>query len=196
MAATSPESPLDPLLARLRAGDPGAAEDLIGEVFEDLRQMARKLLNKFFRLRRFEQTDDVLQKSSLRLYRSLKEVTPDTARALYALAAKHIRRELLDMVKHHARNKRGRSASSLSRDEELTEPSAVDPAKAMEFAELQKMVEKLPADQKETLDLLYYNGLPAGRVGEMMGISTRQVYRLADQARETLGKLLGKEQTE
>jgi RNA polymerase sigma-70 factor (ECF subfamily) len=52
-------------------------------------------------LKRWEQTDDVLQNATPRLCRALRETTPPTVRDFFRLAALHVRRELIDLARHH-----------------------------------------------------------------------------------------------
>src|SRR5262249_46950605 len=88
-------------LDRLRAGEEGARNELLQAASERLDQLARVMLNDFPRLRRWEQTDDVLQNALLRLCRALGDVLPGTARDFYRLASMQIRRELIDLVRHY-----------------------------------------------------------------------------------------------
>src|SRR5262245_47400008 len=92
---------LQPLLDRLAAGDGKAADDLIAHALERLRRLARKMLRDNPAVRRWEETDDVLQKSTMRLCRALKAVKPATVKAFLGLAATQIRRELIDLARHH-----------------------------------------------------------------------------------------------
>src|SRR5262245_64782591 len=88
-------------LDRLRAGDDRAREQLLESSNERLARLARKLLRDSPGVRRWEQTDDVLQNALLRLDRALKAVVPPTSRDYFRLAAAMIRRELIDLARHH-----------------------------------------------------------------------------------------------
>jgi RNA polymerase sigma-70 factor (ECF subfamily) len=88
-------------LDQLRAGDRQARNELLAHAGERLQHLTRKMLRRFPRLRRWEQTDDVVQDATLRLHRSLADVYPESARHFYNLAALQIRRALLDLSKHH-----------------------------------------------------------------------------------------------
>ena len=57
-------------LDRLRAGEEAARNELLQAASERLDQLARVMLNDFPRLRRWEQTDDVLQNALVRLCRA------------------------------------------------------------------------------------------------------------------------------
>ncbi len=88
-------------LDRLRDGDEAAREKLLQFSCERLRRLTRKMLRRFERVHRWEQTDDVLQSAMLRLHRTLQDVRPDSPADFYRLAALNIRRELLDLAKHY-----------------------------------------------------------------------------------------------
>src|SRR5262245_58604347 len=86
-------------LDRLRGGDETARAELLACACERLRTLARKMLRGFPSVQRWEQTDDVLQNAALRLHRALQQITVETSRAFFRLAALNIRRELLDLAK-------------------------------------------------------------------------------------------------
>jgi len=90
------------MLGLLAKGDPLARDEIIAHACERLRGLTRKMLNHdYARLHRWEQTDDVLQNALLRLHRSLAQVKPTSAEQFYGLAATQIRRELIDLARHH-----------------------------------------------------------------------------------------------
>src|SRR4051794_40935927 len=89
------------LFARMRQGDVAARDRLLERAAGRLRQLAGRMLDTFPNLRRWEETDDVLQNSLLRLCRALEAVQVESLAHFYNLAALQIRRELLDLVKHH-----------------------------------------------------------------------------------------------
>jgi len=63
---------------RLRDGDLTARDELIGHACQRMERLTRKMLRDYPRVRRWEETGDVLQNASMRLYRSLEKVTPET----------------------------------------------------------------------------------------------------------------------
>ena len=52
-------------------------------------------------MKRWSETDDVLQNAMLRLHRSLAEIQPECPSQFYGLAATQIRRELIDLARHY-----------------------------------------------------------------------------------------------
>jgi DNA-directed RNA polymerase specialized sigma24 family protein len=64
------------LLDRLRAGDGSARDRLIALAQGRFVALARAMLRRYPQVRRWEQTDDLLQAALVRLHRSLAEVRP------------------------------------------------------------------------------------------------------------------------
>ncbi len=60
----------------LRDGNDHARTELIGHACERLRLLTSRMLRGYPLVRRWEQTDDVLQNAVIRLHRSLADVTP------------------------------------------------------------------------------------------------------------------------
>src|SRR3954451_11884248 len=89
------------LLGRLRAGDGAARDQLLGLACRRLGRLAHRMLRDFPGVARWEGTDDVLQNATLRLCRALKDATPESPRSFFNLAAVQIRRELIDLARHH-----------------------------------------------------------------------------------------------
>src|SRR5437879_10261545 len=99
--ADDPTTRLQHILERLQAGDEAARKELLAGAGERLHRLAHTMLRDYQRLKRWEQTDDVLQSALLRLYRALESVTPATLREFYRLAALQVRRELIDLARHY-----------------------------------------------------------------------------------------------
>src|SRR5580692_10001775 len=87
-------------LERIRPGDLSARDELLRNFCGRLEALARKMLRRFPQVKRWAQTDDVLQNALLRLLRSLQKVEPASVRDFLGLAAVEMRRELLDLARH------------------------------------------------------------------------------------------------
>src|SRR3954452_7824325 len=90
-------------LDRLREGDLSARDDLIRYSCARLERLTHTMLRDYARLRRWEETGDVLQNAMIRLNRALGEVAPANVRDFFRLAALEIRRELIDLARHYYR---------------------------------------------------------------------------------------------
>ena len=85
----------------MRAGDPSARTRLIDHSCERLRGLARKMLRRYPKVRRWEETDDVFVEAVTRLHRALESVQPESPRHFYNLAATQIRRVLIDLSRRY-----------------------------------------------------------------------------------------------
>jgi RNA polymerase sigma factor (sigma-70 family) len=188
-------SQLNDWLQRLRAGDLSAREEMLHSVCGRLEELTRKMLRRFGNVRRWVDTDDVLQSALLRLWRTLQQLHPDSMRDFYTLAAVHLRRELLDLARYYAR----REEAGLY----PTNPQAADggPAACWEPPEpgddpdeletwyaFHREVEKLPAEEREVVGLIFYHGWKQAEVAELFQVSERTVRRRWESA---LAKLHG-----
>src|SRR5215831_21278709 len=91
----------DDLLERHRAGDASAGDGLIRLAQLRFTALARAMLRRHPHLRRWEQTDDLLNAALARLHRSLADVRPEGVRHFDNLVAAQIRRELIDLARSY-----------------------------------------------------------------------------------------------
>ena len=97
--SASEEKRLAACLERLAAGDASARDELIAIACERMRGIAHRMLRSFPTVRRWDETDDVVQNAAMRLVRALNQITPRDPRGFIGLAAVQIRRELLDLAR-------------------------------------------------------------------------------------------------
>jgi RNA polymerase sigma factor (sigma-70 family) len=183
-------------LGRLAGGDEEVSRQARERVFEHaagrLEKLARRMLRAYPRLRRWEQTGDVLQNAALRLHRALAALRPDSPREFYALAATQLRRELIDLSRHHF-GPEGQGGHH------LTDPGAVgsrqdpwnEPGSLLEWAEFHERVGRLPEAERETFDLLWYQGLTQKEAAAVLGVTERTVKNRWRSARLLLAEILG-----
>jgi RNA polymerase sigma-70 factor (ECF subfamily) len=190
-------------LDRLEAGDPAARRDLLGVASARLRRLARKMLRADGRLRRWVESGDVLNDAVLRLSRALEVVAPETPREFFRLAALQVRRELADLGRHHF-GPCGAAAhhQSIPPHEGFPggAPAAADPPDCRDepsvlaaWAEMHEKAGALPEQQRDTFDLVYYQGLSHSEVAALLGVSTKTVQRRWHAACLTLHELMGGE---
>jgi RNA polymerase sigma-70 factor (ECF subfamily) len=174
-------------LDRLRAGDASARSVLIQCACERLTLLTRKMLGQFPRVKRWEQTDDVLQNAALRLYGALADMQPESPADFFRLAALTIRRELLDLARHyygkrgeganHATWHRDPGASHDAHPVERQAASADDPLMLERWTAFHQQVEALPEEDRQLFDLLWYQGLSQLEAAELLQTSTRTIKR-------------------
>src|SRR5919198_2635712 len=114
------------LLGPVAAGDRAARDELLRRVTGNLERLTHKLLAAYPTVRRWEQTDDVLQNATMRLLRALEHVSPADPRQFFGLAAEQIRRELIDLARHYY-GPHGLGANYASRGGSAPDAAAPDP---------------------------------------------------------------------
>jgi RNA polymerase sigma-70 factor (ECF subfamily) len=186
-------------LDRLKAGDESARQDLIRCACGRLERLTRKMLRGYKRVRRWEQTADVLQNALMRLYRALESVCPATPADFFRLAALNIRRELLDMAKHYY-GPQGQGAHHATGAHKIVSGSraSLDPAVPVEDPErlaawtaFHDQIEQLPEEERQLFDLLWYQGLNQAEAAALLNVSERTVKRRWASARLRLHQALG-----
>lgn len=182
----------DQLLARIRAGDPVAIDLIIEQTVDRLRYYAHKRIRDFPAVRRLHETDDLLQEAMMRLRRALQAVkpehAPDSFRRFLGLATEQMRRQLLDWNRHHY-GPEGDGAHHAS------DPKAVDregkitpqveaaadprsgPVSEVEWQEMHELVTKLPEDERQVFDLVYYQGMTQEEAAAVLGQSESTIKR-------------------
>lgn len=199
MAGPNQTVAIEGWLAQVRAGNDQARKELLNCACDRLTHLTRKMLKNFGRVKRWEQTDDVVQNSLIRLYRTLADIQPANAAEFYRLAALNIRRELLDLAKHYY-GPRGHGANYASMDtggDSGTGPALDrsapndDPGQLSAWAAFHAQVEKLPAEEKEVFDLLWYQELSQAEAADLLQVSDRTIKRRWASARLLLHKALG-----
>ena len=178
---------LQSLLEGLAAGDADAQSKIIEHSCERLRRLTHRMLREYTKVKRWEQTDDVLQNAMLRLNRSLVQVKPESPRQFYGLAATQIRRELIDLGRHHYADKgiganhetdRQDGAARIEKTATVTEPENLE-----DWTRFHEVVENLPNDEREVFSLLWYEGLTQPEASSVLGVSLRTVKRRWQEAR-------------
>lgn len=187
------DTPMQACLDRLRGGDPSAREDLLRVSQERLLRMTRKMLDSFPAVRRWEQSDDVLQKVLLRLNEGLSKLSLDSPRDFLRLAAARIRHVLIDLLRHYY-GPEGLGAHHATPGGAGTErlgpaPGGTDdPSQLLWWTEFHERAGALPADERETFELLWYHGLTQEEAAALLGVSVRTVRRRWQAARLRLAQ--------
>lgn len=192
------DTQLQSLIDISATGDESAKEALLHHACDRLLRLTRKMFHGYPNLRRWEQTDDVFQNAMVRLHRALAEVKVESVRHFFNLAAVQVRRELLDLAKHHF-GPEGDGANHHTDGipaEEIggsLHDRAEEPDDLSAWSGFHAHVEKLPDDEKEVVNLLYYEGLTQDEAARVMGISMRTLKRRWQSAKLKLHEELNRD---
>jgi RNA polymerase sigma factor (sigma-70 family) len=170
------------LLERLRAGDPSARASLIVLAQGRFAALARAMLRRYPHVRRWEETDDLLQAAMMRLHRSLAEVRPEDVPHFDNLAATQIRRELIDL----ARSYQGPEGIGANHHTDGIDPGgrlagvaevSGQPESLEEWSAFHEAVDRLPDEERRVMDLLWYRGLTHAQAADALGVATKSIQR-------------------
>lgn len=200
------------LLDRLRSGDDRARDELIGHAYDRLVILSRRMLGQYSRLRAYEQTDDVAQNAMMRLRRALEDVKPASVREFIGLASVQIRRELMDLTRHYygregdpgnagdhsPRPQAPRAFSQQTNPEgDTAQPVAQDPGtdtydpkNLALWREFHDKVQALPDDEREVVEMLWYQDLSQEEAAQILDVDKSTVKRRWRSARMKLHDVL------
>lgn len=171
------------LLQRLSRGDKAAEEELMPQVYRELHRIATYCL-------RGEHPGGSMQATDL-VHEAYVKLIPDQdidwkSRAhLYALAARCMRRILVDHARRRGAGKRGGGAAKVAIDEMV----AISPEECTYVQNLHEALEifaKMDARAAQVVELRYFGGLTEEEIAEAVGVSSRTVKRDLRNARAWL----------
>ncbi len=197
-SALGTDTQLQGLIDRAFVGDSVAHEELLNHACDRLLRLTRKMFHGYPGLRRWEQTDDVFQSSMVRLHRALADVRVESVRHFFNLAAVQVRRELLDLAKHHfgplggATNHHTDGQPADEHGGALHE-RAGEPDDLSAWSEFHAHVESLPTEEAEVVNLLYYEGLTQDEAARVLGVSLRTLKRRWQTAKVRLHEALNRD---
>jgi RNA polymerase sigma-70 factor (ECF subfamily) len=138
-------------------------------------------------LRRWSETDDVLQNVMVRRCRALQHVTPASVREFFRLAAVQVRRELIDLARHYygphgfaakhqsKRFEKNNDSTRLAADEPVD--SSQDPIRLAAWSEFHVQIGALRDEDRELFDLIWYQGLSHVEAAQILQVLTRTIAR-------------------
>lgn len=182
------DTQLQLLIDKVLAGNEAARSALLDHACDRLLRLTRKMFHARPDLARWEQTDDVFQSAMIRLHRALVDVKPESVRHFFNLAAVQIRRTLLDLAKHHlgphGQGTKHHTDGQPADDEGgAIHDRAEQPEDLEAWSAFHAQVEALPDEEKEVVNLLFYEALSQEEAASVLGISLRTVKRRWHSAR-------------
>ena len=150
------------------------------------------MLRNYPDVEQWESTSFVFQELAIRLHRALREIEIDSAAGFLRLASQHLRWVLLDL------SNRARNAPSLAPGgSDAAHPienhpaNTEDPYNLAVWTEVHTQIEALPEDERQIIDLLFYQGLSQPEAAEILGIPLRTLKYKWQKLRIWLGEILG-----
>ena len=162
------------LLIQWSRGDSAALEALVPLVYDELRRLAQVYLSREKQSHTLSSTA-LVHEAYLRLVKQ-KEVTWQSRAHFFAVAARMMRRILVDHARHHGYAKRGGGAVTISLDETV----AAAPERELDLVALDDALEalaKLDERQSRMVELRFFGGLSIEETSEVLGVSTPTVKR-------------------
>ena len=176
---TQPNGPqaVTRLLSAWRDGDAGALESLTPLIYEELRQLAQRYMRR-------ERSSHTLQATAIvheAFVRMVDMHVPWQDRNhFYAVAAKLMRRILVDHAKSRSRIKRGGQVNIEQFEEDQLAEIGPVYAGGLDVLELDDALQKLAClDERlaTTIELHYFAGLTCAEIGLMHEVSEATVHR-------------------
>jgi RNA polymerase sigma factor (sigma-70 family) len=105
------------------------------------------------------------------------------------LASRHLRYELLDLKRHY------RAVNALHQSNGNGTPAhePIDAASSWdeleEWCEFHRKIDELPTEEREVVDLHFYQGLTKAEVAELLGVHVRTIQRLWNSALHLLHRV-------
>lgn len=174
MIAPPPRHQVTQILIDWNNEDCGAPERLMPLVYDELRQLARRYLQR-------ERADHTLQATGL-VHEAYLRLVDETAATwqnrahFFGVAAQLMRRILVDHARRHRAEKRGGAWDKIALDEALT-PA---PTPAVDLVALDDALNDLVTfdpRQSRIVELRFFGGLTNEEIGEVLGVSPRTVKR-------------------
>jgi RNA polymerase sigma-70 factor (ECF subfamily) len=118
----------------------------------------------------------------VKLHRALLEVRVESVRHFFNLAAVQVRRELLDLARHHF-GPHGDAANHhtdgqpADNDGGSLHTISAEPQDLESWSEFHQQVDSLSPSDQEIVNLIFYDGLTQEEVAKLLGMSLRTIKR-------------------
>lgn len=152
--------------------DDGKGDALLPLVYDELRRLARRYLDR-------EHAGHTLQPTALvhEAYLRLAEQTRVEWQGrthFFAMGARMMRRVLVDHARHHARDKRGAGERPVTLIEDVA-ARALDLADVLALEEVLAQLEAEDEREARVVEMRVFAGLTVAEIAEVLGVSTRTV---------------------
>lgn len=171
---TSTRSRVTELTLAAADGDARAGEDLLPLVYDELRRLARARMAR-------EPAGHTLTPTALVHEAYLRLVDGEAGgwngrRHFFGAAARAMRRILVERARRVARERHGGRLRRVTLEDGRT-PHAPPPEEVLAVTEALDRLAERDAEMAQVVELRYFAGLTVEEVAELLGTSTRSVYR-------------------
>jgi RNA polymerase sigma factor (TIGR02999 family) len=164
------------LLHEWQDGSRDAFDRLVPLVHNELRTIAARQLSREWRHDRL-QTTAIVNETYLRLF-DQREVDWQNRGHFFAIAAKLMRRVLIDHARRQTRRKRGGVAVPVELDPGMPHPpQSVDAVDVLDLDRALTRLEALDADQARIIELRFFGGLTIDETAMALSVSAATVKR-------------------
>ena len=185
------QEPVTDLLRAWRNGDEEALDRLTPLIYDELHKIAEQALRRERRNHTL-QTTAVLNEAFLRLF-DQKRVDWQSRNHFFAVAAKLMRRILVDYARKHHAEKRGGEAVKLSLDD-IDAPAVVRAAGLIALDDAMKSLAAYDQRKARVVELRFFGGLSVEETAEALDIHKATVERDWEFAKAWLHRELSREE--
>lgn len=165
--------PITQLLGEWRAGNRTALDQLTEILYPELRRLAHRFLDAERGARTIQATE-LVHEIYVRLVRT--DVDWRDRAHFYAVAARMMRRILVDRARTRSRGKRGGDVARLTLEDEAV-PAGDRAPELLQLDEALSQLEKIDERKSRILELRFFGGLSYQESCEVLGISTSTLDR-------------------
>ena len=166
-------------------------DELLEGSYQSLRKIVRRTLGQFPTVRRWDETDDVLQIVFAKFHAEVTRKPPVSRAHFYGLAATMIRHKIIDLARkyngphgiHTNHQTNGHLAIENSQISSHSEQITLE-----RWSEFHQHIAQLPEELREVVDLLWYGGLSKPEVAACLELSLSTVQRHWNEAKRLIAK--------
>ena len=183
-SGTSGPGEVTRLLPAIRSGSSEALAMVLSLIYDDLRELARRQLQREYVSRTLDPTS-LVHEAYLKMVGGAKIDATDRAHLL-ALAARAMRQVLVD----HARKRNTAKREDAWKQVTLTDASPTGGLDPVELLALDDALDRLEPRQRQIVECRFFAGMDDAEIAAVLGITDRTVRREWVKARARLNKAL------
>jgi RNA polymerase sigma factor (TIGR02999 family) len=169
------------LLAAARAGDPDAAGQAFGLLYDELRRLARARLRQHQTLTLLD-TTSLVHESFIKLV-GVQSVAVDDRHHFFAYASRVMRSVIVDFARAKLAERRGGDAERVVLDTELGDKLAAPENDVLRVHEALEVLAQADARLAQVVEMRYFGGMTEPEIAAALGVTDRTVRRDWDKAR-------------